>query len=522
MRNIQAEYKRAADSQPIPNNLFERTKTRMRQQAQGSPKKNRWSIIVPVCALAAFGTISAAAYGAYPFAHSAYQARIKDSMPSAVTLSAGAAVNQTDTTGKLSVTIQKTVCDGKSLYLSLTVKSTDGKPLQESSEFRKSQLMRERFAQSSLKIDGNDYECTMFRTDNASIADQASFEGISCGDFTGLSGKSATLTLKDFTDKVFTCEDAGFLFRNLGQLYAKMTPEKPQNFIRTGLFNVYADKSLIAPSWTIPAGKQKIKFSSQFPDAYIDNIGFHKTGEYNCWNDVLYISIVPGSQSEIPALKKLCFQNLNTMQPVYFEDGCITGNGIEQTGYASQEAFLNAMKKEQERKLTYNSGRIVIALDTFFDGSVQSSDCSAADLSRYRMIKNYKSETVPRCSGTWNIPFTLRFRDTTRKFTLDKTYKTPKGHKVAIQNIDLSDLSLSFSGKCYNLSPSDELVKSDLSPNNIQLIIKDGSTVDVGAKIGGGINADGSFEFDGNLQTFVDADQVTAIRIFGIRIPLGK
>lgn len=523
MRNIQTEYRRAADTRLIPNDLFTRTKARMRREATRS-KKIRWGVLMPVCALAALGTVSAMAYGVYRFTHPVYQPRINSSVPPAVTQEAGAAVGKTDTSGGLAVTVRQTVCDNQNLYLSLEVESTDGKPLQESSEFRKSELAREKFAQMSLKIDGKDYNCNLFRTDDASVPDKASFELLSLGDFSGLNGKSAVLTLKDLTDEVDTCEDAGFLFQNLGQLYAAMTPEEPQNFIRTGLFEVYADKSLIAPSWTIPAGKQKIKFSSQFPDAHIDNIGFHKTGEYGCQRDVLYISIVPGTQSEVPALKKLCFQNLETMRPVNFDDTVLTGNGIEQVGYPSGEEYEKAWREEIDRKLAYNGGRVVIALSTFLDHDLsdgaRTSDCSAADLSRYRIVRNYKAEDVVRCSGTWEIPFTFRFQDTTREFTPNKSFRTPGGYEVTIQKISLSDLSLSFSGTCKIPDSSNDLLKTDLSPNGIKLILKDGSAVDAGHKFGGEVGADGSFGFEGSLESLVDADQVTAVEIFGARIPL--
>ena len=525
MKDIQTEYQSAADMRPIPNDLFARTKARMRREA-ARPKKIRWSILMPVCALIALGTVSAMAYGVYRFTHPIYQPRINSSVPPAVTQKAGAAVGETDTSGSLSVTVRQTVCDNQNLYLSLEVESTDGRPLQESSEFRKSELARERFAQAGLKIDGKDYSCNLFRTDDASVPDKASFELLSSGDFTGLNGRSAVLTLKDLTDEVETCEDAGFLFQNLGQLYAETTPEKPQNFIRTGLFEVYADKSLIAPSWTIPAGKQKIKFSSRFPDATIDNIGFHKTGEYGSQRDVLYISIMPGSQSEVSALKKLCFQNLETMRPVSFDDTVLTGNGIEQVGYSSGEEYEKAWQKEIDRKLACNGGRVVIALSTFQDHDLsddaRTSDCSAADLSRYRIVRNYKAEDVIRCSGTWEIPFTFRFQDTTRKFAPDRSFETPGGYEVTIQKISLSDLSLSFSGTCKIPDSSNDLLKTDLSPNGIRLILRDGSAVDAGPKFGGEVGADGSFEFEGNLQSLVDADEVTAVEIFGSRIPLEK
>lgn len=516
MRDYRAEYRTGADLQPIPDDLFMRTKTRIRGEQSAHSSKTRWSVLVPLCAVLALASVSAVAYGVYYFTQPVYQPRINSSIPAAVTKNAGAVVGKTNTASGLSVTINRTVCDNKSMYLSLNVQSKDGKPLQESSEFRKSQIVRERFAKCALNVGGKDYECWMFRTDNAAVPDKASYEIEASGDFSGQNGKPVTLTLQDFTDEVDTCEDAGFLFRNLGELYAKMAPEKPQNFIRTGIFIQYADQSII-PSWTIPAGKQKIQFSSQFPGAYIDNIGFHQTGESQ--KDMLYISITPGSQSEAAALNKLCFQNLDTMDPVSFDEIEVMGNGTV-TGYSSREDYLKKTKADRDPKRAYNGKRVVIALAAQDEAGFNQKSCTVTDLSHYRLVKNFNVENIVRYSGTWKIPFTLQFNDTTRSFALNRSFKTSGGHSVIIRKLSLSDLSLSFSGKLKDYKNSAGSLKSDLSPNHIKLILKNGSAVDVGQKLGGGIDADGSFAFEGNLKSLVDAGQVAAIDLWGARIPL--
>lgn len=518
MKDIQTEYRKAVDARQVPDHLVLRTKLQMRQATKF--RKIHWGILVPVCAIVVLGTLSAAAYGISYFKQSNYQSHINSSLPAAVAKSAGTQVKKTVISGSLSVGIRQMVCDNQNLYLALDVQSTNGKPLQESSEFRKSELMRQGFAESTLTVNGKDYACNLWRTDDASIPDKATFELMATGDFAGMDGTEATLTLKDFTDEVDTCEDAGFLFQNLGQLYKKMTPETPEQFIKTGLFEVYEDKSLIASSWTIPEGKQKIEFSSQFPGAYIDNIGFHKTGEYQAQNNVLYISIVPGSQSQVALLKQLCFQNIHTMQPIVFDDSIITGNGVEHVGYSSQQEFEKAVEREKNRKLEYNGGRVVIALSTFLDGGARSSDASVADLNSYRIVKNYKTEKITRNSGTWSIPFTLDFQDTARSFTPNQAMKTAGGYEITIQKISLSDLSLSFSGRCKNPDFTKDQFNSDLTVNHIKLICKDGSVINAGQKFAGEIAADGTFEYGGNLQFLLDADEVAAIEIFGNKIPL--
>lgn len=519
MKSFRINYHIGVNRHKIPDDLLANTEHLISQETEKNQKhKFRWGVVIPVCALVVACSVTAVAYSVtYGFSKPFYQPHINSSVPSAVMQKAGSQVQKTAEKNGLTITVKNTMGDNEILYISLSVKSKNGTPLQESSEFRKSILPQEEFKESNLKIGGQDYKCWMFRTDDASVADEASYECQVFGDFAKQSGAKAVLTLSDLTDTVDTCEDAGFLFNNLGELYKTMTPENPENFIKTGLFGVYADKSLIAPSWTIPAGKQHVKFSNQFPNSYIDNIGFHKTGEYGCQINALYISITPGNQKEAAALKKLCFQNVNTMEPRFFEDYAITGNGVEQVGFSSQEAYEKAVLADKDRKLAMNGGRIVLCLDRM-RGKTSDRECTLADLNDYRIMKNYDSQKVVRCAGNWEIPFTLKFTDTARSFNLNKTIQA-NGHTVKIQNITISDLSFSITAK--KLSKEEEQ-KGDLSPNNIKLVMKDGTVIPVGYKIGGGTEADGSIRYDGNLATLVDADKVVAVDLWGNRIALSK
>ncbi len=513
MKNFRNEYRAQVNLRPVPNDLFDRTRKAMRQ-APRRRRKIHWGILIPACALIALGSVTAVAYGIQQFAKFSgpvYQKRIDSSIPAAVENAAGKNIQKSAEADGLAVTVNRTVCDNQRVYIVFTVKSTDSTPLQESSAYRRSQ--QQEFAETNLSVGEKQIECTAFRTDDASVPGTAQFEAIAEGDFSDLNGRQATLSLKDFTDAVDSCEDAGFLFRNLGELYRSMTPEPTKDFIRTGLFDVYADPSLIAPSWTIPAGKQRVKFSSLYPDSYIDNIGFHKTGEYGCQRDLLYLSITPGNSRERSGLEKLCFQNTGTGNPVPFENGIITGNGVEHVGFGSEEAYRKAVKKDAESKLAFNGGRIVLALDPTMDDNRLTGGCTVNDLDRYRIARSYRTETVVRRSGKWDIPFTLSFTDTARTFHPDQSGTTPDGLRVTVKSVTVSDLSLSFSGTCRD-------TEKKLPLSGIKLILKDGSKVEAGIKIGGGVSADGAFEFSGGLAKPVDAKQVAAIELFGARVPL--
>jgi hypothetical protein len=372
-------YHTGVNQHQIPEDLTAITKYRMKNQIKYKKSKIRWCVAIPVCGVVMLFSVSALAYGiTFGFTKSAYEPIINSDVPSEAMQEAGNEVQKTIDQNDMVITVKSTVCDNNLMVISLDAKSKDGTPLLESSEFRKSFLPRNGFTNTSLQIGQKQYDCYLFRTDDGSVPDQASFEGQVFGNFKNQNGADAVLMLEDYTDEVCTGEDAGFLFDNLGELYEQMTPESPENFIQTGLYGVYADESLFAPSWTIPTGKHKLKFSSQLPNSYIDNIGFHKTGEYGCQRDLLYISITPGNDKEAEQIKKLCFQNLTTMNFVYFEDFIITGNGAENyIGYQDRLAALNA---DRDRKLSMNGNRIVIALSLFYDSNTLTRDLTVKDL----------------------------------------------------------------------------------------------------------------------------------------------
>lgn len=517
MRSFRNEYRTQANRRSIPNDLFDRTKKRMKQTS--CRRKTRWGILIPVCALLALGSVSAVAYGIRQFARFSgpiYEKKINSSVPAAVESVAGNTVQKTAAAHSLFITVNRTVCDNQRIYIAFTVKSTDSTPLQESTAYRRSQLAHNGFAETTLRVGGKSVDCWAFRTDDASVPDTAQFEAIAEGNFSGQNGKQVTLSLKNYTDEVDSCEDAGFLYQNLGELYRKMTPEQPENFPRTGLFNVYADKSLTAPSWTLPAGKQRVQFSDQYPGSFVDNIGFHKTGEYGCQRNLLYLSITPGSGTEASALKQLCFQNTKTGNPVDFVDEIITGNGVEHVGFNSKEAYKKAVKEDIDRKLALNNGRIVLALDPRMDDNRLTGDCTVDDLNHYRLVRKYRSEKLTRFPGEWNIPFTLSFADTSRTFHPAQSCTTPDGLHITFQSITISDLSISFSGTCA------EGGGKTLSPNTpVKLFLKNGSVVTEDKnKISGGGGPDGDFDFSGSFGTLVDAKQVESIELFGVRVPL--
>lgn len=189
---------------------------------------------------------------------------------------------------------------------------------------------------------------------------------------------------------------------------------------------------------------------------------------------------------------------------------------MEQTGFGTEAAYKKAVKEDVARKLAFNNGRIVLALNPMLDDNRLTGDCTVKDLDHYRLVRNYKWEKLTRFPGKWEIPFALSFTDTSRTFHPAKSYPTPNGLHIKFQSITVSDLSISFSGTCA------EGADQGLLPNMpIRFFLKDGSVVtESGNKIGGDEGPGGTFEFSGSLKTPVDANQIESVELFGARVLL--
>ena len=506
MRDFQKKYREKVDRLQVPGKLAESTKEAMVRHT--GRNRVRWSVLIPICALIAAGSLTAAAYGINAGFQSRFQSHVDNVPEEAVQDTVNMVGKQTADT-QLTVTVKKTVMDSKMMYIHIEVQTNDGSPLQEFSQFRQSE--RGDFREAVFKLDGREYPLKMLRLDDGTVLDQASFEGVVFGDFSQADGKQASIRLKNFKDQVVTCEGVDSPFENLKQLYDSMTPEAPENFIETGAYWVYGehyDPERDPSSWTIPAGDQHIPFSSQFPNSYIDNIGFHENGETQ--HDMLYISITPGSEEEAAELKKLCFKNIDTNMAVPFNESSLYGMGIE----PPSNDFAERLEADWAKKREMDGGRIVLVLDPGL-----SRDMTAEDLASYRFAHNFDREEIIRALGEWEVEFPIAFTDTMRTIPVNQTV-TAQGYDFLIREISISDLNCSILVTSDAYRPYHPM--KSLSLNDMQLIMKDGSKVPVGYKIGTEDleTEESTKRIDAFLETIVDADQVAAVEIFGQRVDL--
>ena len=172
MRDFQKKYREKVDRLQVPGKLAESTKEAMVRHT--GRNRVRWSVLIPICALIAAGSLTAAAYGINAGFQSRFQSHVDNVPEEAVQDTVNMVGKQTADT-QLTVTVKKTVMDSKMMYIHIEVQTNDGSPLQEFSQFRQSE--RGDFREAVFKLDGREYPLKMLRLDDGTALDQASLKG---------------------------------------------------------------------------------------------------------------------------------------------------------------------------------------------------------------------------------------------------------------------------------------------------------------------------------------------------------
>lgn len=501
MQNFRREYHDEMNRVQVPPELVEKTRQAMHRKSQKSKKPLRWAVILPTAAAVMMTSATVLAYnvtGSFrsPWYHSRMEAA--ENLPEqAVNF-----IQNTDEHDNLSVTVTSVAGDEDITYVSFEVETLNGAPLQECTSTSKSALARNGFETAYLKCDGKRYELNAYRTDSAEVPNHANFEAFVEG--VDLSGKNGTLVLKNYADEVTTCENIDFAFADLGEVYHQMTAEPSKNFIQTGSYIVYADGSSVS-SYTIPAGSNHILFSEQFSDSYIDNIGFHRSGEKDCESDWLYISMVPKNKKEAQKLQNLAFQNIDTGE--IFSGANIYGKCLG----GNDESSVQELQKKRE----VNGERVVLALSRFYDTSLSSEeaiqDLTVEDLSHYRLVYNIQCEEKLLAEGKWEIPVSMDYENMFKTITPNQTLETSTG----IWNIEKITVR-TFSCEMYGSFQGDSA--KNLFGGSVLFVMKDGTEIPLGMKMSGSCGQ-GAFDLHWALTTPIDLDQIESIKIADNIIP---
>lgn len=498
MRDFRKNYRNEIEKHSVPEELRRRTLRCMEEEKE---KKGRvkWIAVVSIALVAVLsgGTVLAVQYN--QFDEGPYRGHIPADQ---------ANISQIQENDELKVTIKGIAGDKWMAYLTFDVESLDGEPLMENNQYRRSNAARTAFQTATLSCEGENYTVTCLRIDDGSDPARLTFEGSLFTDGKDLSGKQATLTLKNLKDEVTVCEDAGFQFDSLYELCRQAGLAGEDAFVRTGDFITYSDGTS-APSYMIKAGDKRIPFSSQFPNSYIDNVGIYEGGERLTSNGKrqvkwLYLSITPGNEEEAAALEELTFQEIGSNR--------IMGKEQIQGTYPPGE---KESSQDYQDKVAMQDGRIILGLSVKneTDNGTEARDITENDLYRFRLVKNARSEEIIRKEGTWNFDFLVDFETKERSVEVDQKVPVLDG-EITVNNIYLSNFSLKISG-IYSVDFMNK------APMGTTIVFQDGSELVAGSKISGsGDNRLKKFDFEWMLPRGIDVDEVAAIRFFGTEIPI--
>lgn len=214
------------------------------------------------------------------------------------------------------------------VIFNLTLKSSDGSPIMEETENKVPMAACTTFEKIYITIDGNTYtkdsaviisqygnsgaSCRVFCLNLADDLSSASFE-IEFTDYDlELSGKNITVRLENLYCDYYIFEDIG-VQKTLGELITDGVEALPQDFVESEDGQYY----------NLKPGKNKIYFTEQFPECYIDNYGF--IGRRRDGTKAFFMTVVCDAASR-DAIKNLSFQSTITGYDQYsfvgeLEDG---------------------------------------------------------------------------------------------------------------------------------------------------------------------------------------------------------
>ncbi len=407
----------------------------------------------------------------------------------------------------LRVTVNKYVVDTEdgTLRLLLSVESANGKPLTEPlTAERMSMITRTTFRRIELTCYGDANEELVIdrehvynlhgnggylqRTDGATDPYTASFQftyKLLGGDGADFLNKHFVLSLTDYRDTVRVMNDIGFTYENMQSLYDSMTLADPSDFMQGNVQAKYAD-GRVEYNQLLPDSGQKIRFSA-VSDAYIDNIGFLANALQD-GEEQLYISFAGLKEGDgLPAFIDI-------------------RNGGEYIG-SRQESLDKAADRD---RVTLHYAVTKDMLPYLF------------------MMAHGGYETVKRAEGTWDVPFTVGEMSVpvhTYEIDADVTF-----HEYALHltKLTLTDSSLWFDAAfVITPPPKGETTYGDIY-GAIDLVLADGTVLK--NPFYQGPNSDiwktgkrtGTCRWGGELEGFIDAEQIVAVIALGERIELHK
>ncbi|MCL1853527.1 MAG: hypothetical protein FWF88_10960 [Peptococcaceae bacterium] len=512
---IRNAYKKAVDKHELPEDLVNRTREAMEDQALGKPPiKSRYGVrkvrpafvVAVICALMLALTGTAVALLGPDFVKP-YVDSVFSDVPDNSYTPVGIF-----TSGNLKFEVVGIARDNYQIRLRIDIVTLDGTPIQTSEPFLWSGDPVFKSIELSTSTDEvfnfNGYfddRCQGARLDDRSRPDFASLEF--AYQFHNWGGQEAALRIETLMEDLLSWEDAGCSHTNLGELCEGVVMENPDNFI-------------IGPegSYELPPGSLRIFFSDQFPNSYIDNMGFYKSDgafEFETFN----ISIVPGNDQEAEALMSLSLMDLETQKPW---DTLV------------EKPYWGPLITEEIKHSIrfYDDGRFHLFLrkaNANFIHSAQDEYFTPDDLSRYTFIKNVQYSYSVRCEGVWELPVILQ-NNAGRTFAMNRVIPTSE-EAVRIKSGEVTSFGVYLYCEFDYRDTGSPYFAGQSLPESLDVIMDDGSVIrDVIMRgtIGGyggnvSLHNDSSkypFSYLYNFDTLIDPSRAIAIDFLGERIPL--
>ncbi len=508
MKKLGDQYKKDT-SYELDNALLQSTlkKMTMSEQTKSQPQRRlKMGIVTGIVAILALTATTGYAYvnEIGPF-KSTYRAHTDKSVQNN-------SINQVITSKNLKVTVKNYFGDPTDAYISFDVETTDGSPLQTNEKDRQSEFARVGFNKVYLLCEGEKYDLMTLRTDDPNNNQKASYEAIVLNNF---DGKEVELVFKDFNDEVMTTSDIGFKFNNLAELYGQATPATEKDFTAVPAVldpedDDYAELSKDPVAYyKFAAGQLHIPFSSQYPEAFVDNIGFHKMSGIRLDKaEGLFISITPGNEKNAEAIKNLGFKSIKENTPV----NSFYGEGYEYE--TNQQPFVQ------------EDGRIILLLENGLPGYTQAHlysehQTTAADLEHFTITTEPTYSKRAVYSGTMLTKIKMKLIDTTSTFSVDKSFSY-EGIDMKVDEITLSNENLTIKSHRNDMKEIEDVAT---------FIMKDGTEEETGPNgrvtlDGAVIVNEGQAGTDEYLITFTvpksvtDPDQVAAVKVWGMTFEL--
>lgn len=502
------EYRIQADRHEISSKVIIQTKNKMHELTK--PRRNfaMKTVLIAVTLVSCMGITAFA----YEYHQHQYKLTNNNAGKNHEYLKSGSEsvqnVDDTDNAVKINATLKDIKADENNMYATVELKTNDGTDLNINTDQCITVMENQGFEKAYFVVDNQNVNFTsVTRTDDGSDGTSAVFElrySNSSVPITSLKGKDITIILENYHYNVTISQTMNFKYSDVGTMIEECGLAGDNEFTEVGTACTYSS-GVRVPAYELKAGDKKIYFSDKYSKTYIDNIGIHESGGQNIKQ--LFVSIVPENDD----VRNELLSNLELFN--------------KETGKYVM-AFQPCSQMQINADLTFSmntgnyvqpDGRIILIINAGMYDYNEVTKCNQVDTTK-ELLKKFiftlkPQKEIQTVNNTWNMKFNLENVNTMLSYEVDKNIQKD-GANAKIEKVKISDSYFMIEGSAegdFGLKPM----------GSIYLILSDGTTIDMGNKIGGSYSSKtGKFSISILLGTLADADDVVGIKIWNNTIEL--